>query len=235
MAAIAVLLHAACGIWKAATGVQDTSSGPGNSSCKGTNAQSSKHSQAGSVNSTVSSGKGGGAPPTSAAGDSSGSSQGSGRGQSSGSAGCGPGTMRVLSSLTVSVASAVHAEHSLCSDGPGPGSLWTVRPCSLIAADMMHLAAHHVQQQGADWLGATGLAAAAQRLAAACAELAQKALRRLPPEPAAKGRCSAQESWQPQQHQTEAPTPPTPRRSSSRYSTESSSRLRAKRQTTAAM
>jgi hypothetical protein len=51
-----------------------------------------------------------------------------------------------------------------------------MRPCSLIVADMMHLAAHQLQQPGADRLGALGLAAAGQRLAAACGEAASEQL-----------------------------------------------------------
>jgi hypothetical protein len=57
---------------------------------------------------------------------------------------------------------------------------------------MMRLAAHQLQQPGADRLGALGLAAAGQRLAAQCAEVAMTELLRL----------SGQSDWPGQQEQS---------------------------------
>jgi hypothetical protein len=75
--------------------------------------------------------------------------------------------------LTITVAN--HVLYIMESGSSGrPIMKWLLHPCSLMAADMMHLVAHQLQQPGADRLGALGLAAAGQRLAAACAEVASQ-------------------------------------------------------------
>jgi hypothetical protein len=64
----------------------------------------------------------------------------------------------VFSSLTVSVGAALQAYFNPEQPGPNKSEwcMWVTRPCSLIAADMMRLAAHQLQQPGGDKLGAIG-------------------------------------------------------------------------------
>jgi hypothetical protein len=174
----AVLLHAALAVW-----IPD-SEGPGNNHSNSSGGGKSGGSDSGSSSSSSSAAT----ITTSAAAATNGtgsSHPNTATTVNHGSAGgtlCGPGILLGLSSLAVSVASMLHAE--LCCLPPDfsriPYSvqhLWsTVGPCSLMAADMLHLAAHQLQQPGADRLGAAALAAASQRLAAACAEAASRGL-----------------------------------------------------------
>jgi hypothetical protein len=108
-----------------------------------------------------------------------------------------PGTMQVLSSLCTSMATFMHAR--FLPDHTDP--LCVTHPASLIAADMMRMAAHQLQQPGADQLGALGLAAAGQRLAAVCAQVIGHGL--LQHTPASDSSSSTQGCQQQQEGQQE--------------------------------
>jgi hypothetical protein len=89
---------------------------------------------------------------------------------SSATVACAPGTLEALSSLAVSVTSSVRALELECKNGKGDADWFSLQACSFMAADLLNLAAHQLQQPQADRLAAMQLAGAGQRLAAACAE-----------------------------------------------------------------
>jgi hypothetical protein len=83
---------------------------------------------------------------------------------------CGPGTLQVLASLAVSAAVTLQCLKQSDSSDASTELVWVLQPCSLIAADLLHLVTYQLQQPGADRAAVMQLAAAAQRLTAACVD-----------------------------------------------------------------
>jgi hypothetical protein len=143
--------------------------GSGSSSTTTTNSSGGGDSKDTIIGARSSGSNGGSSSSSSSRGDANGSAAGASANTASATEeGCGPGIQQVLSSLAVSACSTVHRLKQFSGFDSPTLVLWVFNPCSLIAADLLQLATHQLQQPQANHAAAMRLAAAAQRLAGAC-------------------------------------------------------------------
>jgi hypothetical protein len=118
----------------------------------------------------------------------------------------------VLASLAATATSALHCLDAYSIDTCDRVG-WVLNPCSLIAADLIQLATHQMQQAQANHAAAVRLATAAQRLAGACITRTVRAVTLLLRALGEDISCTASESQllqqlqQQQQQQASAPPP----------------------------